>query len=783
MKFPPIHICTVAALLLMVTLLPAGCTDDDLIDPAAGQYTDRVCFSTTTPAFEPDTRSGAPADCFVLRPEAGGRDSLFVNASVCAFDAPAAPATRAPLTTSATLKSFVVSAFAKDNGVWTTFFTDEENTREAEGAPWIYTSGRTHYWPGAEHPMRFCAHSPSKATGLEVNHSMVNGVPYTLTFSVSRNIQQQVDLLAANAEEVPGDYNSVYPLAFNHVCTAVQFREGADMQPGTLKKIELIGVYKGGTYSFESNSWTLDTSFTTDFTQTLNDPDGKDMTQQEGADITNDTDCFIMMPQTLPEGAQLRITFRDKVTDTDRTMTASLAGKQWPQGKKVVYTISITPDYKFGFTDAPASIDAHYDIVYKTLRVTGVPDGKAWTLKASLSAYSPDGETPSIQLQSQMHQYAQMGYWLDRRVNADGSDAGSARGETTLKGTGSGDFPIAIFVPENMSGATRDVVLEASFDGTNAPGTPLTAQRLTLQQFSPAPAPGGSFGWEQIDDNEQGEFGFCWNARYMYLIPYDSSNDVQTKAHELSETLIDKYQASAFVYNQNIDMRREGWLSVPTPRNTWATIIDYSRLSVTSTTYSDYDGLANTQSIIDIGRGAFSKLFQNALLNLTKANAGETDNTAGDILFRPPSDWEIDNRTNSRLTFENWETKHEGSPSGLFVLRYDGSQLLEPGASIWSYLGTRNSYNLTQSTTVTGAYVWTPTLKELKWYLPAKDQFNSLPATVSTPITPSGCWSSTPVKDGTNAYVGSGASEPRPNKHKVRACRNLTAVTAAPRRR
>lgn len=754
----------IIAMLPMAVFLPAGCTDDDLSEPVTGQYTDRVCFSTATPAFEPDTRSGAdmqPGNCFVLHPETSG-DSLFVNTSICNFDTPDSSATRATLTTSDSFNSFVVSAFAKNNGSWVSFFSEEENTRGSAGAPWVYTSGNVHYWPGADHPMRFCAYSPSKADGLQVNHSMTGGVPNTLSFTVQGDVSKQVDLLTAKADEVAGDYNSTYPLSFNHACTAVQFKEGADMQPGTISKVELMGVRYKGVFSFETMSWTLDDTDLRDFAQNLTKsvPGG-----EGGTAITDDSECFVMLPQTLPEGAQLRISFKDHVTDTERVMTASLAGMSWPQGKRVVYTISITPDYKFEFVEASEPIDAHYDIIYKTLRVSGVPDGKPWTLTASLSA--TDNENVSLQLQSEMNEYARMGYWLDRKIDANNRDTGSARGEITLKGTGSGDFPIAIFVPENITGATRDVIINASFDGTD-----LTAQKLTLQQLSPALSPDGSFGWEQIDDNEQGEFGFCWNARYMYLIPYARSvsdkyfPNEQTKGHQLSESLIERYNASSFVKNyDNIRVYGED------NRITWITIIDYSRLNVTSTTYSDNDGLYNTNAIIQIGRGAFSKLFQNALLSLTKENAGETNDTKTQGLFRAPNEAEITNRWNNQEF--DWETEHDPNLKGLFITRFEGDQMLEPGTSVWSYLGTRNAYNLTQSTTVTGAYVWTPTIKELKWYLPAKDQFNSQPTTVKDPIYPSDCWTSTPIKNTSDAYLGSGSEEPRVNKHKVRACRNI----------
>jgi len=758
------------ATLTALAVLTTCCADDNIFDPVTpGEYTDHVCFTANEPEFEPDTRSGVPADCFVLHPEQGS-DSLFVNTTIIGFDETDDKGTRAALTTSSSLRSFVVSAFAKNNGAWTTFFNNEENTREGDGSPWTYTSGNIHFWPGEAHPMRFCAYSPSNATGLTVNQSTTSGVPSTLTFNVQNDVAKQVDLLASDATDVPGNYNSVYPLSFKHLCTAVQFKEGADMQPGSLRKVELLGVYSSGTYSFDTGKWELNEAVKSDFAQTLNPTSGKDMTQQDGTAITDDSNSLIMMPQTLPDGAQLRITFYDKTVAQERVMTASIAGKEWPQGERVVYSLSITPDYKFEFTDAPTQIDAHYEIALKTLRVSGVPEGKPWEVKASLSAYSPEKEEPSIQLQSEMESYAKQGYWLDRRIDSSGDDSGPARGEAKFSGTGSGEFPIAIFVPENMSGAKRDVILEAYFNDATVGDTHVIAQKLTIEQLSPAPSVGGNFGWEQIDDNENGEYGFNWNTRYMYLIPYDRNNDIQEKAYQLSNALIAKYNDPDTPFAKNYDetMCRESAIGTPVIRNTYITIIDYSRLNVANLNITDNDGLTNTKEIMDYGHGAFNKLFQNALNSLTKANAGETDNTSGDPLFRDPSDWEINFRSNRNMTFD-WETAH--GDKGLYKVRPSGGRL-EPGASIWGYMVKKNAYNLVESTTVTGAYVWAPVIKEIKWYVPAVDQFKSLPAEVVSPINPGECWSSTAVNGTDKACLGSGEDN-RANAHKLRVCRNL----------
>lgn len=59
-------------------------------------------------------------------------------------------------------------------------------------------------------------------------------------------------------------------------------------------------------------------------------------------EITSAKATFMMLPQTLPEGASIEIAYSDDLTSTQRTLTASVAGAEWPMGKTVTYRISTT---------------------------------------------------------------------------------------------------------------------------------------------------------------------------------------------------------------------------------------------------------------------------------------------------------------------------------------------------------------------------------------------------------------------------------------------------------
>lgn len=51
---------------------------------------------------------------------------------------------------------------------------------------------------------------------------------------------------------------------------------------------------------------------------------------------------LLMLPQTLPDEAELKVFFTDDLTGKERTLTASLGGKVWPAGRQVSYSVSST---------------------------------------------------------------------------------------------------------------------------------------------------------------------------------------------------------------------------------------------------------------------------------------------------------------------------------------------------------------------------------------------------------------------------------------------------------
>lgn len=145
-----------------------------------------------------------------------------------------------------------------------------------------------------------------------------------------------------------GDDHAAVGLSFGHALTAVTVKTGDGMLGGEVTKVELTGVYGSGTHVIGSNAWTVSgavRSFAVERKVEL--PDQSDDTvdnayTEAGKPIVDGDVTLMMIPQTLPEGAALKIHFRDKLSGGNRTLTASLGGKVWPVGRKVAYAVSST---------------------------------------------------------------------------------------------------------------------------------------------------------------------------------------------------------------------------------------------------------------------------------------------------------------------------------------------------------------------------------------------------------------------------------------------------------
>lgn len=508
------------AAVLFSCLLVLSCSDD-IIESSkdrVGKHSDNICFGIS-PADEDWTKGSAgtgsasvkDTEYYVLRAE-NSSDTLCLRAtvtdgiSVSAFGNDAPETRSAPVISLETYGSFRVQAHCTDAGVPVDVFYMDDVADNLNADVW--STRNVYYWPGADRTLRFFAWAPVDAAFTSVPESPKNTV---LGYKVPQDVSDQKDVVVAVTSDIPGNSNTEVPLVFRHICSAIRFKFGSEMQPGTIKSVELKNVKYAGSYDMASDTWTLNDGVAS-FKQDLGlATDGNEV---YGSNLTTSEGTFMMVPQTLPDGAEVEVVFVDGVTGQEREpMTVSIAGSRWPQGMTVTYKLSITPEYEFRLETNPV-LDAHYEIL-KTNLIVSVPDSVSWTITAP----TLNGKAVTIQSQSDMNNFAQNGFWTDRMISQSGDDVGSARGTSSYQGRGSGSFPIAVFIPENVGEGSRIIDLSASVNGN-------AATSIGITQLSPNWY-GNGLGCERLQSVDS-PWGFYWSSNFS--ITYDLRNcDVSSR--------------------------------------------------------------------------------------------------------------------------------------------------------------------------------------------------------------------------------------------------------------
>ena len=546
---------------LLLCALFFSCTDEDFfVNNSNGlEYAcDNICFGITSDK-NVQTRgsvSGSEREYttqqLVLRSQ-DSADTLCVHAIVSdgidsSVSTESQVVTRGTPITTENFSSFHLLAYWKKDGTLVEKFYMDEDITPTGGNVW--SSDRIYYWPGKNHSLQFYAWSPIEADGLNTPDIPTNK---TLSYVVPEDATMQKDIIVATTEEIPGDNNKLVSLDFNHICTAVRFVTGAEMQPGIIKSVSLEGVRYAGSYDMATGQWSL-ADEQKSFIQELN----KDMsgTETEGAEITTTEGAFMILPQILPEGAKIKVVFHSTATNTDRTLEALFAGMEWPMGKTVTYKLSITPEYELDFISEPAVQDAHYVIYPIKIKAKDVPAG-SWTMTSS---------SPEVTLRTDLTVLNQRGFWIEED-----------KGEQSITSTAMGeDITVYAFLTENVTEETREVEL------TLRPTTLPDAKPATFKISQHCPSWNGDIGCERFEDGDY-PWGFLWpkGMKIKYNMENAGLGDL------IRNALLNAYLAWFTDYGQFIT--KETWLLSITP-----VTINYDAIPQVAVAKDENNGLKNT---------------------------------------------------------------------------------------------------------------------------------------------------------------------------------------------
>lgn len=187
-----------------------------------------------------------------------------------------------------------------------------------------------HYWPTADYRLSFFGYYPYGNTALTVQSAAsATGAP-TYAYTVPSAIASQLDVMTGQTTDVLGGGTSPVNMTMKHRCAAIRFSVTNSRSSAiTLTSISINGVKYTGTLT--GDTWTLGVG-TSNFFLAY----GSSIAASATANVTGTTNIFMMLPQTLPAGAKIKV-----VVDGSEELEADLTGS-WIAGKQYNYSIEVT---------------------------------------------------------------------------------------------------------------------------------------------------------------------------------------------------------------------------------------------------------------------------------------------------------------------------------------------------------------------------------------------------------------------------------------------------------
>lgn len=386
---------------LMVSLL--SCSSDNNASSDISGTPITFSISTTSESQNAaNTRSSNEPQEIILDPIKMTSDldsAVYLNTIISDFPVEEQPTavTKGSLTTS--ISSFGVSAYKYSSGTATDATELYIDNNEASVSSSSASTSQTYYWPNnSTDKLAFYAYAPWNNSDVAIQSNR-RQIKYTVNSAVT----SQQDLLTASSVDnnIDNAASKTVNLTFNHALTAINFVVGSDMIPGTIKSISFENIITAGTYTI-GGSWSGTTSST--FTYSLD----KNVAGTNGEDITSGNTTLLMIPQQFTaDNQKIKIVFNDG--KTENTLSFSLKGTSWEEGKSINYMISSSaitnlnigtisfpntwtsanfPKSSFMSGDAAGLfiVDANNNIINSNIKLSY--DGSSWTHTSALK-YSP----------------------------------------------------------------------------------------------------------------------------------------------------------------------------------------------------------------------------------------------------------------------------------------------------------------------------------------------------------------------------------------------------------
>ena len=225
------------------------------------------------------------------------------------------------------------------------------------------------FWPTSSYKVSFFAHYPYNNAAFTVQ-SAANalGSP-TYAYTVPSAIADQVDVMTGQNVNILGGGSSPVSLTMKHRCAAICFSvTNSRSEAITLTSVSIEGIKYSGTLN--EDTWTLASAVNSSSSNPFTLSYGSAIAASATANVTGTTNIFLMLPQTIPAGAKVKVAISG-----EDPMEADLTGT-WVAGKQYTYSMTITQK---GLVVDPLTDITDWTGEVKYLSVDGVNSDNTWT--------------------------------------------------------------------------------------------------------------------------------------------------------------------------------------------------------------------------------------------------------------------------------------------------------------------------------------------------------------------------------------------------------------------
>lgn len=341
---------SIIAVTASFTTILTACSEKEDYGDVVVKISDKVTFNATSvdTAIVLPTRAAAPSFKDRIKLTSADGDTLVMTVTeqpyfTARHDSTVTEekATRGVQMTAGNIASFGVSASAYPSSQSYTEHGLGEYFYDIEASPGVSTE---YQWPAASQKMSFFAYYPYGNSSFALTSLATDTGSPVYSYTVPSDIAEQVDVMTAQVTDMNGGRQAACNLSFNHHCAAIRVLFSNEREETVnVRKVSLLGVKYAGTLT--DGTWILANSVNGTDTHPFTLDMDEDKGQTEGGeqnDLTGTAEIFLMLPQTLPEGAKLIIE-----TESSR-YEAGITGT-WLAGNTYTYSVTLTDNFSYIF--------------------------------------------------------------------------------------------------------------------------------------------------------------------------------------------------------------------------------------------------------------------------------------------------------------------------------------------------------------------------------------------------------------------------------------------------